>query len=157
MNRAETSGGSVTEVLPKCRTDTYPFEIIHGDQVPVRPTPTYTYWKHPNDTFPLGNIVYFVYSAGRIKIGHSDGLRKRIKILSASCPLPSIVLLVIKGGQPMEQKFHDRFAEDRLHAEWFKLSKKMRGFLRARLCPVGRASLKDAEAHFWAYCQEICK
>ena len=74
--------------------------------------------------------------------------------LKDASPLPPVVLLVVKGGEPMERKLHARFAADRLHGEWFILSKKMRNFLRARLCPVGRASLKAAETVFHAYCRK---
>lgn len=158
MNEAKTSGGSVTEVLPKqrARSLSYPFAFIEPavPYDPPRPEPTYTFWKHPNDTFPMGNIVYFIYSAGRIKIGYSDGLRARLGILTTASPFPPVAVLVVKGGLRVERKFHARFAEDRLHGEWFTLSKKMRDFFRSRLCPVGRATLKKLEAEYAAHCSE---
>jgi hypothetical protein len=122
---------------------------------PVRPDPTYTFWRHPNDTFPLGMVIYFMYSAGRVKIGFSTGLRGRQLQLKASGPFPPVVVLIVKGTEESEREIHAKFAADRLHGEWFKLSPKIRSFLRFRLCPVGRASLERAEAEFRDYCAEF--
>lgn len=164
VNIQRTEGRRVTRVLPKDRPRSphYPFQFIQpaGEVVeydPPRPEPTYTFWRRPNDTFPLGPIVYFMYSAGRIKIGFSDGLRSRVETLKGANPFPPVVLLVVSGGLDVERQFHARFAEDRTTGEWFRLSPTLRAFFRARLCPVGRASLKKCEADFKAYCEEILK
>lgn len=134
---------------------TFPYSIISEVPPPPRPDPTYTFWKHPNDTFPLGRIVYFIYCAGRIKIGHTNDLRVRLKQITMHAPALPTAILVVKGGREVEQELHDRFAADRLHGEWFRLSEPLRGLLRRRLCPVGRASLKRVEADFKAHCQEM--
>jgi len=53
-----------------------------------------------------------------------------MKLLKAAmCLIPPVVLLVMKGGVPAEKKLHRQFAKDRLHGEWFSLSKDMRTFL----------------------------
>lgn len=151
-NIHETSCSSVTVELPKPRTrsNTYPFTFVEQPTAyeAPRPDPTYTFWKKANDTFPLGGIVYFIYCAGRIKIGYSDGLRTRLKQIAACSPFPPVALLVVSGTVKLERQLHARFAEDRLHGEWFALSPKMRRFFRSRLCPVGRASLKRSEVEF---------
>lgn len=122
---------------------------------PIRPDPTYTFWRHPNDTFPMGMVVYFMYSAGRVKIGFSNGLRERQLQMKASGPFPPVVVLVVKGTEESERQLHAKFAAERLHGEWFKLSSKLRSFLSYRLCPVGRASLQKAESEFRDYCAEF--
>lgn len=122
---------------------------------PARPDPTYTFWRHPNDTFPMGMIVYFMYSAGRVKIGFSNGLRGRHLQMKSSGPFPPVVVLVVKGTEESERQLHVRFTAERLHGEWFQLSSKLRSFLTYRLCPIGRASLQKAEAEFWDYCAEF--
>lgn len=147
VNIHRTSGRSITEGLPE-REAEYPFDIIHGAVQPNRPAPTFTFWKQPNDTFPMGNIVYFMYCGGRIKIGYTDNLPKRLAAIAGHSPYKPVAILVVKGSHKVEREFHSRFAAERLHCEWFILSQKMRNFLRARLCAVGRASLKNAEAEF---------
>jgi len=136
---------------------TFPYSIISDVPPAPRPQPTFTFWKHPNDTFPLGRIVYFIYCAGRVKIGHTGDLHGRLKQLAIHSPAPLTAVLVVKGGREVEQELHDRFAADRLHGEWFRLSDPLRGLLRNRLCPVGRASLRKAEADFKAHCEEILR
>lgn len=140
----------------ECRETSYPFNIAHPvvPHDPPRAEPTFTFWRHDNDTLPTGSIVYFMYSAGRIKIGFSGGLRSRHQQLKTTGAFPPVVLLIVKGTEQTEKEFHDRFPDERLHGEWFTLSKKMRNFFRARLCPVGRASLKAAEAEFHTYCRK---
>jgi hypothetical protein len=120
--------------------------------VPRRPDPTYTFWGHPNDQPLPQSIVYFMYSGGRIKIGFSTGLRGRHNGLKKAGPFPPVVLLIMEGGEEVERPLHQRFAEDRLHGEWFNLSPKLRNFLRGRLCDRGLASFEDAELAFRDYC-----
>lgn len=150
-------GRSVTKSFPdgnRRRSMTYPFEFVEPIifAEPRKPAPIYTFWRKPNDTFPMGSIVYFMYSGGRVKIGYSAGLVSRHTTLKTAGPFPPVVVLIVGGTPDTEKQFHGRFAADRLHGEWFSLSKGMRNFFRARLCPVGRASLKAAEAEFRAYC-----
>lgn len=102
-----------------------------------------------------GNIVYFMYSGGRVKIGYSGGVDGRHKQLRTAGAFPPVVLLVMSGDKGAESDLHIRFAADRLHGEWFALSKELRSYLRGRLCDVGRASLDRAEAEFRDYCQSF--
>lgn len=129
-----------------------PAQPVFVPMVPPKPEPTFTFWRQPNDTFPMGSIVYFMYSAGRIKIGYSEGLRDRHKSLRSAGPFSPIVLLIMNGTQETERDLHLGFCDDRLHGEWFVLSKQMRTWLMSRLCDVGRASLEKAEAEFRDYC-----
>lgn len=129
-----------------------PIQPVFVPHIPPKPEPTFTFWRQPNDTFPMGSIVYFMYSAGRIKIGYSDSLLGRHKSLRSAGPFSPVVLLIMNGTQETEKSLHLGFAEDRMHGEWFALSKGIRTFLRSRLCDIGRASLEKAEAEFRDYC-----
>lgn len=169
-NIGRTFGDSVTQVLPKTvrqRREEKALAIIKAipareepepelePYVPPKPDPTYTFWGYPNDT-PLPNsIVYFMYSANRIKIGFSTGLRGRHNGLKKAGAFPPVVLMIRAGGEKLEREYHKRFAEDRLHGEWFSLSPKLRSFLRLWLCDTGLASLEAAEAEFHSYCFSI--
>lgn len=137
-------------------------EIVRATNKPtpytLTPMPeTATIWNLPEGHVVLTS-VYFVYSAGRIKIGTAGaggrGLKKRMAQLAASGPAPLTVILVVPGTDKEEKEFHKRFADDRTHFEWFRISKKMRDFLRARLCAKGRAAFKKAEDDFRRYCTE---
>lgn len=121
---------------------------------PPKPDPTFTLLGFPDGTeLPAGSIVYFMYSAGRIKIGFSGTIRSRHRGLQNAGPFPPVVLLAIKGTESVEKKFHKQFAKERLHGEWFAISKEMRTYLRQRLCDVGRASFERVETEFLNYCE----
>lgn len=133
-------------------------EIVKAKNRPVfvpmqGPHPdTATLWNvEPGQT--IQEAVYFAYSGGLVKIGYSTFARNRQGDLSAAGAHPVTMVLLVPGNEAAERKFHDRFAADREHHEWFRLSKKMRDFFKARLCPIGRASLREAEARFWEYIQ----
>lgn len=158
-NIERTKGHSVTESLPeRRRSPNYPFAYIDPPSqpehyIPRRPEPTFTIWKQPDIDLPIGEVVYFVYCAGRIKIGITFSISKRLETIRAHSPHPVIALLLVPGGIKEEREFHARFAAERKHGEWFILSQKMRNFFKARLCPVGRASLRNAESEFDNYCK----
>lgn len=128
------------------------FEVIKArttivPRVPLGPPETATLWNVPAGA-TIQEAVYFAYSGGLVKIGHSIIARNRLAELTAASALPVTMVLLVPGTDADERKFHTRFADDREHHEWFRLSKKMRDFFNARLCPIGRASLKRAEADF---------
>lgn len=169
-NIHKTNEGSVTGVLPKTAREMRAekaLAIVKAIMppppeppkavpfVPPIPDQTYTYWEKPNDTLIRGSIVYFMYGAGRVKIGFSTGLVNRHRAMKLAHPFPPVVLLVIDGGEKLEREFHKRFAADRLHGEWFALSVALRRFLMSRLCGRGRASLEAAEAQFRDYCESF--
>lgn len=113
---------------------------------------TYTYLPLPQ-VGRNGDLVYFIYSAGRIKIGYSTGIDQRNRSFRSSGPIPPVVILVINGTIDTERTLHIRFSEDRLHGEWFTLSDELRKYLVARLCDRGIASLDRAETEFREYCE----
>ena len=109
----------------------------------------------PHHHAPAGQFIYFVYSAGRIKIGFTRTADARHKQLTSTGPFPPVIVLLMHGTNGDEKALHVRFAEDRLHGEWFALSEGIREFLRRRLCDIGRASLEKAEADFYDYCESF--
>lgn len=104
---------------------------------------------------PTNQFIYFVYSAGRIKIGFTRGTDVRHKQLTSTGPFPPVILLLVYGTVQDEQALHAQFDDERLHGEWFVLSGKMREWLRRRLCDIGRVSFDQAEADFRDYCQSF--
>lgn len=100
-------------------------------QLPSDPKPEKKAWHTAitgNDPDAPG-FVYFVYCAGRVKIGYATDVAARMSGIATSCPFPVTLLLTITGSMEDEQAYHEMFAEDRANLEWFNLSYFMRGFL----------------------------
>lgn len=66
--------------------------------------------------------VYFIQSgdAGAIKIGIARNPEKRLRGLQTSHHEKLHIRVVTSGGAAQEQAYHARFAEHRLHGEWFE-------------------------------------
>lgn len=80
--------------------------------------------EHPEHT------VYFLYGAGRVKIGFTTGdPLKREDALSAQCPVPLSLLKVTPGGKITEFRLHHQFRGERLYGEWFRLSDDLRAHI----------------------------
>jgi hypothetical protein len=71
-----------------------------------------------------GSFVYFakVANGNRLKIGLSRDPRTRVKILSIGSPVKLVLYYARPGDRQMETRLHRRFAADRLHGEWFRVS-----------------------------------
>jgi hypothetical protein len=93
---------------------------------------------------PTG-FVYFVYCAGRIKIGFATNVANRFYSLATSCPFPPTLLMTISGTVEDEADFHQLFALERANLEWFLLSPNLRAFLAERLDEDGRSIFAKAE------------
>lgn len=94
--------------------------------------------------------VYFLYSAGHVKIGFSEDSRIRIANLAGCSPLPATLILQFGGTRVTERELHDRFHQDRGNGEWFRLSPTLRAYFDEQLGNLvgGRARLANAEAQF---------
>lgn len=68
--------------------------------------------------------TYFVGSREQevVKIGVTTRLKSRMSALRNSSPIPIKLFAVAFGSSDIEPCLHDRFAESRLHGEWFKLT-----------------------------------
>jgi hypothetical protein len=71
---------------------------------------------------------------GPVKIGYTDGDRgaahKRIAVLEPGCPWPLRLVCVMEGSLYDERQLHERFAEFRIHREWFRLEGALSLWLR---------------------------
>lgn len=77
----------------------------------------------------LHSMVYFVYSAGRIKIGQTGDGDRRAGGLTNGMPMTPWVIYVRPGGKVTEYALHCRFEDYRLHGEWFEFSPAIREFV----------------------------
>jgi hypothetical protein len=65
--------------------------------------------------------LYFIGAEeGPVKIGYARDLWARFRGIQNSCPIELKVLAACVGGRMMEREYHRRFAEHRLHGEWFE-------------------------------------
>ena len=66
-------------------------------------------------------FVYFIQTAtGQIKIGKACDVKARLKGLQTSHPVRLELLATTEGGKEQERRYHKRFADHRLHGEWFE-------------------------------------
>jgi Meiotically up-regulated gene 113 len=68
--------------------------------------------------------VYFVRSGQRFKIGRTNALKQRVRMLQFQLPEKLLVIHHIKTEDPpgIETYWHRRFASQRKNGEWFELS-----------------------------------
>jgi len=92
--------------------------------------------------------VYFVYSAGLVKIGFSTDWLSRTDTVCRGCPHEGYVILVMPGDRKMEAAYHALFDEYRSVGEWFRCEGKMREFLVMFSSDEGREALAHAEESF---------
>lgn len=80
-------------------------------------------WRSPPRRSKQG-YVYFIQAGDRgpIKIGWSCEVSRRLAELQTANASRLVLLGFIPGTQALERAWHERFAEDRLEAEWFRPS-----------------------------------
>ena len=95
------------------------------------------------------SVVYMVYCAGKVKIGITRDILRRLSQLRHGSPNPMSLIWLIHGDKRTEQALHKRFSEVRQRGEWFDVSEDMRGFLASRVNSPMRPALllKLAEAN----------
>ncbi len=67
--------------------------------------------------------VYLLRCGSRFKIGCSVAIKKRVRAIQNTLPEPAALVHAIKTDDPLgiERYWHRRFADKRLHGEWFRL------------------------------------
>ena len=65
--------------------------------------------------------VYFIESAGLVKIGWSEEPEARLATLRIASATPTALIAAIPGSPLLEREIHDEYAEYRCHGEWFAL------------------------------------
>jgi hypothetical protein len=93
-----------------------PFEPHDDPPKPLRHT------ESPGSNPTPTGYIYFVYCAGRIKIGYATEVADRMSGIGTSSPFPITLLMTIRGSLEDEKLFHDLFEDDRVNREWFQLS-----------------------------------
>jgi len=63
--------------------------------------------------------IYFIESSGKIKIGYTKDIYRRLETLQTSCPAKVNLLFLIDGGGDMESMLHNKFKAHYSHGEWF--------------------------------------
>lgn len=68
--------------------------------------------------------IYFIVADGldMVKIGCSCWVENRMEALSHWSPVPLRIAASAPGDHKLEAFIHRRFADDRSHKEWFRLS-----------------------------------
>ena len=113
-----------------------------------RPKPLPTFTQHIDETETAVGFVYFVYSAGLVKIGFTTDVTARIGNMSGQSPTPITLLMTVPGNLAAEAEIHEQFKSANQHGEWFSLTAELREDLYARLCPIGKGTLSAAEQEF---------
>lgn len=85
--------------------------VEFADANPEGPRPT------PKRT---SDFIYFVQAeTGQIKIGLALDVGRRLAQIRTISPVPITLLATAEGGRAKEHQYHQRFAEHRMHGEWF--------------------------------------
>ena len=92
--------------------------------------------------------VYFIYSAGRVKIGFSTRWQGRVDEVCQGCGHESELILVMPGDRKMERDYHTLFSASRETGEWFRLDGDVRRFLDLYASAEGREVLNLAHDGF---------
>lgn len=75
--------------------------------------------------------VYFIQAeeGGPIKIGVAQDPPKRLAEIQRTCPQKLRILATVPGGAPRERELHSKFADYRLHGEWFQPSNELHAII----------------------------
>jgi hypothetical protein len=92
----------------------------------------------------MSGYVYFITTAeaDRVKIGFtSNSPASRLRELQTGSPFELCIIATECGSLAREQELHRRFAEHRLHGEWFEMCDEIRLHVR----DVNRVHFAEAE------------
>lgn len=88
--------------------------------------------------------TYFIALGDHVKIGKSGDVASRFKSFSTGSPHPLTILLALNGNR--ERELHQKFHDDHIRGEWFKLSPQIYKFvadcLRLRTIAQDLASIE---------------
>jgi hypothetical protein len=81
--------------------------------------------------------VYFITcrERGICKIGYAQNAKARRSSLQTASPTRLVLEATLPGSRELERKFHERFAEQRLSGEWFRITDELDALIR-RAVPV---------------------
>ncbi len=64
--------------------------------------------------------IYFMQAGDAIKIGVTDGVKDRLKVIQSCCPLKVELIHTIEGNAKLEAEIHYELKEHHLHHEWYE-------------------------------------
>lgn len=102
----------------------------------------------------MSGHIYYIGCAEtqRVKIGFTTrSLSKRLRALQTGSPTKLGVLAWHKGTMEDEQRLHERFADERLHGEWFDMSGRLlEHLMNGAVLEVASARVNGRVAPSWA-------
>lgn len=75
-------------------------------------------------------VVYFVGAPGRIKVGVTADIERRLATLQAVDMEPLTLLATVDGAHALERETHRRIADYRIKGEWFRDCHEVRGVMQ---------------------------
>jgi hypothetical protein len=79
-----------------------------------------------------GVVYAFVAeSLGVVKIGFATDTTRRLIAARLNCPVPLYMAACVPGTIADERQTHLRFADARVHGEWFRLTSEVRDWIRS--------------------------
>lgn len=79
----------------------------------------------------MTGFVYFIRCEDRVKIGYSEDPTRRLTKINADAPFPCELLGWVAADDYPERELHERFADARLHSEWFAAVPEILAFIEA--------------------------
>lgn len=79
--------------------------------------------------------IYVLRSDNLVKIGFSDNLRKRVRQIISTVPIPVEFVGHMPGDRDVEKHLHDIFAQSSFSGEWFVETEQMRSLFDTMLIP----------------------
>jgi hypothetical protein len=121
--------------------------LTHRRSVSVPPREDRS-WDAIEELLEAPSHVYFIYSAGLVKIGYSTDWQSRLNQVRRGCAHHAELILVMPGDRKMEADYHGLFDEYRERGEWFRCDGKMREFLERFASKEGLENLELAESAY---------
>jgi hypothetical protein len=75
-------------------------------------------------------LTYFIECGGRVKIGKTTDVRRRMTEMQAGMPYPPAVLAAVPEYVVTEARAHEVWAGLRRHGEWFEATPELRRWIR---------------------------
>lgn len=90
-------------------------------------------------------MVYFIQqkNGGPIKIGSSVHPLLRLKQIRAHSPVEVELIAAIEGSAKLERELHAKFADNRLHGEWFTSTEELVSYIKDIGLPEDLGKLPD--------------
>jgi hypothetical protein len=89
--------------------------------------------------------IYFLQSAGSVKIGFSSRIKNRIEEIKTANHKKLKLLAIQEGTVDDEGRLHRQFSKDRIRGEWFRLSPALRSYIASLPPPPLAMTSKDQQ------------